>query len=101
MCQLFEVVHQAKQFPLPVHFGFAAQGEAVQAFVAPQVLHEGRQFEYAVFFSITKGGKSGANLNLFVNSAHERTEAIKYKKPIRFHFILLNRYMGKTIKPPA
>ena len=37
MCQLFEVVHQAKQFPLPVHFGFAAQGEAVQAFVAAQV----------------------------------------------------------------
>ena len=36
MCQLFEVVHQAKQLPLPVHFGFTAQGEAVQAFVAAQ-----------------------------------------------------------------
>ena len=34
MRELFEVVHQAKQFPLPIHFGFAAQGEAVQAFVA-------------------------------------------------------------------
>ena len=41
MCQLFEVVHQAKQFPLPVHFGFAAQGEAVQAFVAAQVPKHG------------------------------------------------------------
>jgi hypothetical protein len=30
-------VHQAKQFPLPVHFGFAAQGEAVQAFVVAQI----------------------------------------------------------------
>ena len=37
MRELFEVVHQAKQFPLPVHFGFAAQGETVQAFVAAQV----------------------------------------------------------------
>jgi hypothetical protein len=72
-----------------------------EEFVTVEVLHEGRQFEYAVFFSVTKGGKSGANLNLFVNSAHERTEAIKYKKPIRFHFILLNRYMGKPIKPPV
>ena len=41
MRQLFEVVHQAKQFPLPVHFGFAAQGEAVQAFVAAQVPKHG------------------------------------------------------------
>ena len=37
MRELFEVVHQAKQFPLPVHFGFAAQGEAVQAFVVAQI----------------------------------------------------------------
>ena len=41
MRQLFEVVHQAKQFPLPVYFGFAAQGEAVQAFVATQVPKHG------------------------------------------------------------
>lgn len=34
VCQLLEIMHQAKQFPLPVNFGFAAQGETVQAFVA-------------------------------------------------------------------
>ena len=37
MRELFEVVHQAKQLPLPIHFGFASQGEAVQVFVATQV----------------------------------------------------------------
>jgi hypothetical protein len=41
MCQLFEVVHQAKQFPLPIHFVLASQGEAVQAFVAAQVPKHG------------------------------------------------------------
>ena len=71
-----------------------------EEFVTVEILHEGRTVEYAVFFTVTKSGKAGVDLNLFVNSAHERVEAIKHKKPIRFHVILLNRYLGKTIKPP-
>lgn len=72
-----------------------------EEFVTVEVLHEERTLDYAVFFTVTKGKKSGADLNLFVNSAHERAESIQHKKPIRFHVILLNRYMGKPIKPPA
>ena len=72
-----------------------------EEFVTVEVLHEGQTLDYAVFFTVTKGGKSGADLNLFVNSAHDRAESIKHKKPIRFHLILLNRYLGKPIKPPA
>ena len=45
MRQLFDVVHQAIQFPLPVHFASSAQRKSVQLFVAPQVsehrLHSG------------------------------------------------------------
>ena len=37
MRQLFNVVHQAVQLPLSVHFGFSAQCKSVQPFVAPQV----------------------------------------------------------------
>jgi len=40
----------------------------------------------------------GADLNLFINSAHERIDALKYKKPIRFFIILLNRLLGKPIR---
>jgi hypothetical protein len=72
-----------------------------EEFVTVEMLHEGRHFDYAVFFTVTKARKSGADLNLFVNSAHERVEAIKYKKPIRFHVILLNRHLGKPIKLPT
>lgn len=32
--QLFDVVHQAVQLPLPIDFGFAAQRKTVQALVA-------------------------------------------------------------------
>lgn len=69
-----------------------------EEFVTVQILHEGKNLEYAVFFTISKGKKSGADLNLFVNSAHERTAVLKYTKPIRFQFIVLNRYLNKPIK---
>lgn len=71
-----------------------------EEFVTVEILHEERTIEYAVFFTVTKSGKAGVDLNLFVNSAYERAESIKHKKPIRFHVILLNRYLGKVIKPP-
>ena len=35
--ELFDVVHQAKQQPLAVHFGTSAQREAIQSFVVPHV----------------------------------------------------------------
>lgn len=72
-----------------------------EEFVTLEVLHQGRVFDYAVFFTVTKARKAeGAHLNLFVNSAHERHDPLKYKKPIAFKFILLNRYLGKEIKVP-
>ena len=37
MRELFNVVHQAIQLPLPVHFGFSAQREPVQLFIPSQV----------------------------------------------------------------
>ena len=37
MRQLFYVVHQAIQLPLPVHFGFSTQCKSVQSFIAAQV----------------------------------------------------------------
>lgn len=61
-----------------------------EEFVTLEVLHQGRVFDYAVFFTVTKVKKAeGAHLNLFVNSAHERHDPLKYKKPIAFKFILL------------
>lgn len=73
-----------------------------EEFVTLEVMHQGRSFDYAVFFTVTKAGRGDhADLNLFVNSAHERYDPLKYTKPIRFHFILLNRYQGKQIKPPS
>lgn len=72
-----------------------------EEFVTVQVLHEDRELEYAVFFTVTKGKKSGADLNVFINSAHERIEPLKYTKPIRFQFIALNRFLNKPIKPPV
>ncbi|MBA2929466.1 hypothetical protein G9Q86_12870 [Pseudomonas sp. CCUG 57209] len=72
-----------------------------EEFVTVEVVHQGRTFDYAVFFTVTKAKKAeGAHLNLFVNSAHERYDPLKYKKPISFKFILLNRYLGKAIKTP-
>lgn len=72
-----------------------------EEFVTVSIIHEGRELEYAVFFTVSKGKKSGADLNLFINSAHERTEPLKYTKPIRFQFIALNRYLNKPIKSPV
>ena len=37
MRQLFNIVHQAIQLPLPVHFASSTQRKPVQLFVAPQV----------------------------------------------------------------
>lgn len=71
-----------------------------EEFVTVDIVENGRTIEYAVFFTVTKGGKSGCDLNLYVNSAHERNQPLRYKKPIRFHFILMNRYQNKQIKPP-
>jgi hypothetical protein len=72
-----------------------------EEFVTLEVVHQGRTFEYAVFFTVTKAQKAeGAHLNLFVNSAHERYDPLRYTKPIKFKFILLNRFQGKAIKPP-
>lgn len=72
-----------------------------EEFVTLEVPHEGRMLEYAVFFTVTKAKKAeGADLNLFVNSAHERHNKLAYNKPIKFHFILLNRHQGKQIKVP-
>lgn len=72
-----------------------------EEFVTLEVVHQGRTFEYAVFFTVTKAAKAeGAHLNLFVNSAHERYDPLQYKKPIKFKFILLNKFQGKAIKQP-
>lgn len=71
-----------------------------EEFVTIKVMQRGRTFDYAVFFTVSKGGKSGADLNLFVNSAHERFNALKYTKPIGFQIILMNRYQGKKIRAP-
>lgn len=72
-----------------------------EEFVTLEVVHQGRTFDYAVFFTVTKATKAdGAHLNLYVNSAHERYDPLQYTKPISFKFILLNRYQGKEIKPP-
>ena len=73
-----------------------------EEFVTLEVVHQGRTFDYAVFFTVTKAEKAeGADLNLFVNSAHERYDPLRYTKPIKFQFILLNRVQGKLIKPPS
>lgn len=72
-----------------------------EEFVTLEVVHQGRTFDYAVFFTVTKAKKlEGVHLNLFVNSAHERYDPLQYKKPVSFKFILLNRYQGKEIKIP-
>lgn len=72
-----------------------------EEFVTLEVPHDGRMLEYAVFFTVTRASKAeGADLNLFVNSAHERHNKLNYNQPIKFHFILLNRYQGKQIKVP-
>lgn len=71
-----------------------------EEFVTIEIVENGERFDYAVFFTVTKGGKSGADLNLFVNSAHRRYNELRYTKPIAFKVIALNRYKGKKIKPP-
>ncbi len=71
-----------------------------EEFITVEFIENGEKVEYAIFFTVSRGGKSGADLNLFVNSAHKRTELLRHKKPIRFHIILMNRYRNKAIKPP-
>lgn len=71
-----------------------------EEFVTLEVVQWGRKFDYAVFFTVSKARKSQADLNLFVNSAHERYNALKHKKPIKFEIILMNRLTGKAIKAP-
>ncbi|MHB1704785.1 MAG: hypothetical protein ACYCSH_01875, partial [Acidithiobacillus sp.] len=70
-----------------------------EEFITVDMVEDGRKFEYAVFFTVTKANKTeGADLNLFINSAHERIDALKYKKPIKFFTILLNRFLGRPIR---
>ena len=70
-----------------------------EEFITVDMVEGGRKFEYAVFFTVTKANKTaGADLNLFINSAHERIDALNYKKPIKFFNILLNRFLGKPIQ---
>ena len=76
---------------------FHTKGEE---FVTLKMVHGGRKFEYAVFFTVSKARKNEADLNLFVNSAHERHDPLKHNKPVRFNLILMNRYQGKPIKRP-
>ena len=71
-----------------------------EEFVTLKVVQWGREFDYAVFFTVSKARKSQADLNLFVNSAHERYNRLKHKKPIRFDVILMNRFRNKPIKQP-
>lgn len=73
-----------------------------EEFITTEIVENDRKYEYAVFFTVTKTIKTqGADLNLFVNSAHVRTDALKHKKPIKFSIILLNRFLGRTIRPPS
>ncbi len=73
-----------------------------EEFVTLEVVYEGRTFDYAVFFTVTKARKAeGVHLNLFVNSAHERYDPLRYKKPIKFNFRALNRYQDKEIRIPV
>lgn len=69
-------------------------------FVTVKVVQWGREFDYAVFFTVSKARRSRADLNLFVNSAHERYNRLTYTKPIKFDVILVNSFLNKPIKPP-
>ncbi|PKG51928.1 hypothetical protein CXF87_09655 [Halomonas sp. MES3-P3E] len=71
-----------------------------EEFVTLKVVEEGRTFDYAIFFIVSKSNAPGIDMNLFIVSAHERFNALKYTKPIRFGVILMNRYQGKKIRPP-
>ncbi|RKD75782.1 hypothetical protein [Kushneria marisflavi] len=71
-----------------------------EEFVTIEMVYHGREIEYAVFFTVTKGDKSGADINLFINSGHERYNKLQYTKPIGFHVIVMNRYANKPIKKP-
>lgn len=72
-----------------------------EEFVTIEVVHKGRTFDYAVFFTVSKARKAeGAEINLFINSAHERFNELVYKKPISFNIILINKYLNKGIKKP-
>lgn len=74
---------------------------AHEEFVTVEVVTNERSFDYAVFFTVSKAGKgASADLNLFVNSAHERYNALRYSKPVAFKFIALNRFLGRKIKTP-
>lgn len=72
-----------------------------EEFVTIEVVHKGRTFDYAVFFTVSKAKKAeGAEINLFINSAHERFNELVYKKPISFNIILINKYLNREIKKP-
>lgn len=71
-----------------------------EEFVTLKVVEGERTFDYAIFFILSKSSAQGIDMNLFIVSAHERFNALKYTKPIRFGIILMNRYQGKKIKPP-
>lgn len=71
-----------------------------EEFITIEVFEQGRRIQYAVFFTVTKGGKTEADLNLYINSAYELTRIIARPKPVRFHVILANRYRNRAIKTP-
>ncbi|MFW6346810.1 MAG: hypothetical protein ACOC0M_10845 [Halomonas sp.] len=71
-----------------------------EEFVTLKMIQWGREIDYAVFFTVSKARKSQADLNLFVNSAHERYNRLKHTKPIKFDVILVNRFRNRPITPP-
>ena len=72
-----------------------------EEFVTLKLEHDGKEIEYAVFFTVTKNKKSPfADLNLVVNTAHKRTKPLRHTKPIKFHVILAKRYRCLSIRTP-
>ena len=65
-------------------------------YVVELVDAEGRTRYYSIFFKLSKAGKR-QGLNLFVSSAHARSELpyAKSQKPIRFRVLVYNVHRGK------
>jgi hypothetical protein len=59
---------------------------------------------YEVYFAVSRSGKRKGRLNLFIQSAYERTQhhgtRPKQKPPIGFHVIAHNTLNNKPIKAP-
>lgn len=59
---------------------------------------------YEVYFTVSRSGKRKGRLNLFIQSAYERTQhhgtRPKQKPPIGFHVIAHNTLNNKPIKAP-